>query len=366
MHDLMNGKKKKIAIIGTRGIPAKYGGFETLVEFLARYLSDKLDITVFCSKEQYPKLHKYHNSQLAFLPFSANGLQGIMYDSISILKTYKQYDKVLILGCSNTVMSFMGKYRKKFILNIGGIEWQRRKWGYWASKLIKFSEKISVKNSDFLVADNDGIKDYLLSTYNRESTVVEYGGDQVKRVSINEDYINKYPFLKTEYILAVARIQPDNNIEMIIKSCIDIKKYILVIIGNWNISEYGVKLKKNYKNIGNIVLLEAIYDQNELNVIRSNTKIYLHGHSAGGTNPGLVEAMYLGLPVFCFDNVFNRNTSENKALYFSNSEQLHDMLMALSDPLLQQIANCMKEIAERRYRWELIANKYYKLITENV
>jgi glycosyltransferase involved in cell wall biosynthesis len=355
----------KIAIIGTRGIPAKYGGFETLVKFLAIYLSDKLDITIFCSKEQYPKLYEYHNSQLIYLPLSANGLQGIMYDSIAILKTYKRYDKILILGCSNIVMSFMGKYRKKFILNVGGIEWQRIKWGYWASKLIKYSEKISIRNSECLVADNDGIRDYLLSIYNRESTVVEYGGDQVKRISVNEDYINKYPFLKADYILVVARIQPDNNIEMIIKACIDIKKYILVIIGNWNISEYGIKLKNAYKNIDHVILLDAIYDQEELNVIRSNTKIYLHGHSAGGTNPGLVEAMYLGLPVFCFDNVFNQNTSENKAFYFSNSEQLHDMLMTVSDPLLRQIANCMKEIAERRYRWEIIADKYYRLITKN-
>jgi glycosyltransferase involved in cell wall biosynthesis len=362
----MNEKKLKIAIIGTRGIPAKYGGFETLVEFLAIYLSDKLDITVFCSKEQRPKLHEYHNSHLVFLPFSANGLQGIIYDSIAILKTYKRYDKILLLGCSNIVMSFMDKYRKKFILNIGGIEWQRRKWGYWASKLIKYSEKISVRNSECLIADNAGIRDYLLSTYNRESTVVEYGGDQVERVSITGEYTNKYPFLKDEYILVVARVQPDNNIEMIIKSCVDIKKYILVVIGNWNISEYGVKLKNTYKNIDHIIFLDAIYDQKELNVIRSNAKIYLHGHSAGGTNPGLVEAMYLGLSIFCFDNTFNRNTSENKALYFSNSEQLYDMLMNSSDSLLQQIAIYMKEIAERRYRWKIISDKYYKLITENV
>jgi glycosyltransferase involved in cell wall biosynthesis len=356
----------KLAIIGTRGIPAKYGGFETLVDFLAIYLSDKLDITVFCSKEQNPVLHEYHNSHLIFLPFSANGLQGIIYDSLSIIKAHKQYDKILILGCSNIVMSFMSKYRNKFILNIGGIEWQRKKWGYWASKLIKYSEKISVNNSEYLIADNDGIKDYLLTTYNRESSVVEYGGDQAKRVSINEKYIDKYPFLVAEYILAVARIQPDNNMEMIIKSCIDIKKYILVIIGNWDNSEYGIKLRNAYKNNRHIIFLDAIYEQKELNVIRSSAKIYLHGHSAGGTNPGLVEAMHLGLPVFCFDNIFNRNTSKNKAMYFSNAEQLSDMLMDISDLSLQQMAANMKEIAKRHYRWKIITDKYYKIITCNI
>jgi glycosyltransferase involved in cell wall biosynthesis len=354
----------KLAIIGSQGIPAKYGGFETLVEFLAKYLSHKLEITVFCSREQYPKLREYNNSHLIYLPFSANGLQGIIYDSISILLSYKKYDKIFILGCSNIVMSLMSRHSSKFILNIGGIEWQRNKWGYWASKLIKYSESISVKNSDYLIADNEGIKNYLLTTYNRESTLIEYGGDQVWRVAYNTTHLNKYKFLTDDYILSIARIQSDNNIEMIIKSFVGIEKYTLVIIGNWDFSEYGVKLRNTYKNNNCIILLDAIYDQELLNVIRSNAKLYVHGHSAGGTNPGLVEAMCLRLPVFCFDNIFNRFTTENKAEYFNASEKLHDMLLNLSDPLLKKKADDMQEIAERRYKWEIIAEKYYSVIVQ--
>jgi glycosyltransferase involved in cell wall biosynthesis len=360
----MNNKHLQLAIIGTRGIPAQYGGFETLVEFLVRYLSDRLDITVFCSKEQHQKLRDYNNSHLVYLPFNANGWQAIIYDSLSILKACKKYDKILVLGCANIIMSLMGKYKSKFILNIGGIEWQRGKWGYLTSKLIQYSERISVKNSDYLIADNEGMEEYLFKTYNRKSAVIEYGGDQAQVIAINEQYINKYPFLINEYILNVARIQPDNNIEMIINAFIGIKKYKLVMVGNWNISEYGVKLKNKYQNIENVILLDAIYNQDDLNVIRGNTKLYLHGHSAGGTNPGLVEAMYLGLALFCFDNIFNRYTTENKALYFSSIEQLHDMLMNLSDESLQQIANTMKEIAERRYKWKIITNRYYNIIID--
>jgi glycosyltransferase involved in cell wall biosynthesis len=352
----------KLAIIGTQGLPAHYSGFETLVDFLSKYLHAKIDITVFCSKDQCFKLNEYNKAHLVYLPFRANGWQSIIYDSLSIMFTYKRYDKILVLGCSNLVMFFMNRYRNKFILNIGGIEWQREKWGFWASKIIKYSERISVRNSECLVADNEGIRDYLARTYNRESHVIEYGGDQVYGMSINEAYKTKYPFLKNKYILQVARIQPDNNIEMIIKSFSGIDGYHLVIIGNWNFSRYGIRIKNNYQNKKNIVLLDAIYEQDDLNVIRSNAQLYLHGHSAGGTNPGLVEAMFLGMPIFCFDNVFNRYTTENKAEYFDSIEKLHNMLKNLSDQILQRISADMKQISQRRYRWDIIAQKYYDLM----
>jgi glycosyltransferase involved in cell wall biosynthesis len=356
-------KQLKLAIIGTRGIPAKYGGFETLIEYITKFLADQLDITVFCSKEQHPKIGGYNKAKLVYLPISAHGWQSILYDSLSILVSYKKYDKILVLGCSNVVMFLMGRYKNKFILNIGGIEWQREKWGWFASNFIKYSESISVRNSGYLIADNTGIQDYLLKKYDRSSNIIEYGGDQARRSNIKKEYFQKYPFLKRKYILNVARIQPDNNVEMIIKAFKDDNTdNILIIIGNWGNSKYGINLRNNYQNNENIVLLDAIYNQEELNAIRGNARLYLHGHSAGGTNPGLVEAMHLGLPIFCFDNVFNRYTTENKANYFNTVEQLHAMLMDLSDELLVQISRDMREIANRRYRWETITKKYYDVI----
>jgi glycosyltransferase involved in cell wall biosynthesis len=256
----------------------------------------------------------------------------------------------------------MKKYRNKFILNIGGIEWKREKWGFFAAKIIKYSERISVKNSVCLIADNEGIKDYLLKNYGRQSNVIEYGGDQVRPIAMKGDYIVKYPFITSKYVLVVARIQPDNNIELIINSFKGIKDYKLVIIGNWNFSHYGKKIKSCYKNEDSLILLDAIYEQDELNVVRNNAKLYLHGHSAGGTNPSLVEAMYFGLPIFCFDNIFNRYTTENKANYFKTTEELHKLLSDLQINKLKCIAADMKQIAQRRYVWEIITNKYYDLI----
>jgi len=356
----------KLAIIGTQGIPAQYGGFETLVEYLTKYLSEKYDITVFCSRENKTRKDKYNNSNLVYLPFSANGFQGIIYDSLSIIKSYKKYNKILILGSSNIVMSFFGKYKNKFILNIGGIEWQRSKWGILASAIIKYSERTSVRNSEYLIADNEGIQQYLLKMYNRNSYLIEYGGNHVQRIYYNEKYKIKYSFLEEDYILSVARIQPDNNIEMILKSFINVHNFKLVIIGNWEKSRFGKKLKLYYNNIKNIILIDAIYNNEELDVIRSNAKIYIHGHSAGGTNPGLVEAMNLGLPIFCYNNSFNRYTTEGQALYFDTAENLYNLLINISDESLRQIANKMKEIAERRYKWEIITHKYMNIISQSL
>jgi glycosyltransferase involved in cell wall biosynthesis len=358
--------KIKLAIVSTTGIPAKYGGWETLAEFLAEYLADKIEITVFCGKEQSPRLKEYKKARLEYLPFSAHGWQCIIYDSASIFRGYRRFDKILILGCSNVAMLFMGKYKEKFILNIGGIEWQRAKWGRLASRMIKFSEKISVRNSNYLVADNEGIKDYLAKTYGRASVLIEYGGDQAKPVKKTDAHIGKYPFLREEYCVSVLRAQPDNNIEMIVRACMDVKEIKFVIISNWDINKYGKRIRNLYKNVGNVHLLDAIYDQEELNLVRGNAKLYIHGHSAGGTNPGLVECMHLGLPVFCFDNVFNRFTTENKAVYFGNSETLRDLLTNLSDRELDRIAKDMKEIAGRRYTWERVARRYCDIITGGV
>jgi glycosyltransferase involved in cell wall biosynthesis len=356
-------EKLKLAIVSTTGIPARYGGWETLAEFLVEHLADKIEITVFCGREQLPKLKEYKKAHLEHLLFSAHGWQCLVYDSVSIFGGFRRFDKILILGCSNIAMLFMEKYKEKFILNIGGIEWQREKWGFLASRMIKFSERISVKNSACLVADNNGIKDYLLKTYGRESVLIEYGGDQVKPVKKTDNFIGKYPFLKDEYCISVLRAQPDNNIEMIIRACIDIKGIQFVIVSNWSINKYGEKIKEKYKSVNNIHLLDAIYDQEELNLLRSNAKLYIHGHSAGGTNPGLVECMHLGLPVCCFDNVFNRFTTEDRAMYFSSSKILHDILTNLSDEKLARIAKDMREIAKRRYTWERIARKYCEVIT---
>ena len=152
--------------------------------------------------------------------------------------------------------------------------------------------------------------------------MIEYGSDQAVPVEPNPELKRKYPFLGDNYAFSVARIQPDNNIDIILDAFSKNKEIPLVFMGNWSNSVYGLSLKQKYKNKENIILVEAIYDQNILNVFRSNCYVYIHGHSAGGTNPSLVEAMNLSLPIIAYDCNFNRYTTENNCIYFSSSKDL--------------------------------------------
>jgi len=355
-------RKTTIAIIGTQGLPNKYGGFETLVEYLTKYLSNEFEITVFCSSKIYKnKLNTYNNSKLKYLPFNANGWESLLYDSISIFLSLK-YDKILLLGSNGSfVMPLIKINKNKFLLNIGGIDWERSKWNKFNQKLIKYLNSLAVRNSRVIISDNKGIQEFILAEYNRESILIEYGGDQVKKIIPSESDMVKYPFLKGAFAFSVARIQQDNNIDMILDAFISDTSLSIVFVGNWANSKYGKETKYKYQGYKNIILLDAIYDQRKLDTLRSNCSIYIHGHSAGGTNPSLVEAMNLGLPICAFSSVFNKYTTENMALYFNSAKELETIISTIKNAKLESIGKKMNEIADRRYKWSIIAEKYSQL-----
>ena len=313
----------KVSIVGTNGLPSKYGGFETLVHFLVQNLAKELDITVFCSSLLYDKKpSRLNGCNLEYINLSANGWQRIFYDFISLYKS-RHYDTIIILGSSGGIlMPLLSKYSEKFILNFGGLDWKRSKWSYFARVFLKYSEKLSIYYSKYIIADNEGIKNYIWKSYKRHSSLIEYGSDQAVPVKPNPELKRKYPFLGDDYAFSVARIQPDNNIDIILDAFSKNKEIPLVFMGNWSNSVYGLSLKQKYKNKENIILVEAIYDQNILNVFRSNCYVYIHGHSAGGTNPSLVEAMNLSLPIIAYDCNFNRYTTENNHGWFCKCCQI--------------------------------------------
>lgn len=355
---------KKIAIIGTNGIPAKYGGFETLVEYLAEYLAEDFEITVYCSsKFQDNKLNSYKGVNLSYINLNANGWQSIFFDFVSLFLSYKKFDKVLILGCSGSIFQpFFRSYKHKFIMNLGGLDWQRSKWNYLTRKYLKLSERLGVKYSGQIISDNEGIKEYIANEYGVDSCVIAYGGDQVFKVQPTQKDKEKYLFLGKPYAFTVARIQPDNNIEMICNSFNESSLFPLIIVGNWNSSSYGQEIKQTFQNRSNLILLDAIYDQRELNLIRSNCFVYLHGHSAGGTNPALVEAMSLNLPIFAFDNIFNRYTTDNRAVYFTGSKILQNKLLIVLEKELKQNADSMISIAKSKYCWNKVCLDYAQIL----
>ena len=175
---------KKTAIIGSVGIPANYGGFETLTEQLAIQLQERFEITVYCSKSAF-KTHpgKIQNIRLKYLPLKANGIQSILYDMLSIFNAITYADSLLILGVSGcTLLPFLRLFgcRKKIVVNIDGIEWKRAKWSGFARWFLRFSEKCAVKYSDVVIGDNQVITDYVKATYGKHCELIEYGADNKK------------------------------------------------------------------------------------------------------------------------------------------------------------------------------------------
>ncbi|PPK87830.1 glycosyltransferase involved in cell wall biosynthesis [Neolewinella xylanilytica] len=363
----MKRENKKLAIIGTVGLPAKYGGFETLASHLVEQLDRQYDMTVYCSGKQYAPTNRpthYRGARLHYLPLEANGVQSIPYDSWSILHALLYADVLLILGVAGAwMLPFVRLFtNKRIIVSIDGIEWKRDKWSWPARMYLYWAEKIAVKYSHCDISDNESIQDYTALRYGSLSNVIEYGADHTMTVRPAPADVERYPFLAKPYAFKVCRIEPENNLEMILRAFSGSAPLPLVVVGNWAKSPFGQELKARFADRANLLLLDPIYDQREIDLLRGNATLYVHGHSAGGTNPSLVEAMYLGLPILAFGVSYNRTTTEGKAQYFDTEAELNEWLLRSTAEDWPAIGRAMKEIADRRYRWSVIAGKYHALV----
>lgn len=351
-------KKNKVAIVGTVGIPACYGGFESLVENLTLHKSKNVDYTVFCSSKAYKnKLDTHNNAELVYISLKANGVQSILYDVLSLVKCLKlKPDVVLILGVSGCIfLPFFKLFSKaKIVTNIDGLEWKRDKWRWAVKQFLKLSENIAVKFSDVVVTDNKAIGDYVNSEYGKENITIAYGGDHAIRSNLIDSQLNGGT---SSYALGLCRIEPENNVGMILEA-FSKNSHKVKFVGNWESSAFGKALKAKYKGHENIELLDPIYDLDTLYQLRRGCSIYLHGHSAGGTNPSLVEMMHFGIPIFAFDCSFNRYSTDNKAHYFKDDNQLSELIKGTRKEALSSNANNMKRLAKERYTWSEISKEY--------
>lgn len=356
---------KRVTIIGTQGVPAQYGGFESLVENLVGEQCDKnIKYTVFCSGKAYKeKLATYKNAELKYVNLDANGAQSIPYDIISFIRATRISDVILVLGVSGCC--FLPIYRlfapkKRLVINIDGLEHRREKWGKWAKRFLKFSEKMAIKFADLIITDNKGIQDYVMDEYGKESTLIAYGGDHAISNTLSmeeqEKVLTEYNLIKGDYSITVCRIEPENNCHITLEAFSRSDKQ-LVFIGNWEKSEYGRDLKAKYSQHRNIKILDPIYDINTLYALRNNAAMYIHGHSAGGTNPSLVEAMFFGKPIIAYSVVYNKETTENSAMYFKDVEELYDTITNDSIDFVAQGKN-LCQIADKRYTWNTIIKQY--------
>ena len=360
--------KWKIAIIGTRGIPAKYGGFETFAEELSVRLAEfGVNMTVFCDKDSFNS-SKYKNVNLVFVTCTKTQ-NPILYYLKSIIIALKHYDIIYVTGTGGSFFYIFNIFfNKKIITNNDGIEYNRAKWNSIKKAYIYLSEFLAVKLSNYIIADSNGIYDYLTKKYPRAKNkikVIEYGSyinDQECDINI----LSKYKLVYEGYYLIVARLEPENNIDIIINGFINSNSpHRLIVIGTILQNEYNKALLKTDNS--RVVFLGGIYDKIELKNIRKGCLAYFHGHSAGGTNPSLLEAMANSNYIFAHDNVFNREVTSNLADYFINPEDVKNIVDSFEKKNDDETNGVKKQMLNRiknYYNWERISSEYEKFFDE--
>ena len=243
---------------------------------------------------------------------------------------------------------------------MAGLEGSRSKWGTFARWYLKFNEMIAAKYSHKLICDNEGLKDYINDSYDVASELIPYGGDQILNAKKNKSVFKQYD-LPEEFDFAMARAQIDNNMECILDAYVKSRQE-LVFVSNWKSSKYGQEILRKYRDVPNLKLIGPIYDVGKIKALYSRTRVYIHGHSAGGTNPVLVESMWAKLPVLAFDVTFNRYTTHNQAFYFKDSQDLADLSRSITNDSFKRCAESLFQVANEFYRWKHIQSCYESVI----
>lgn len=360
-------KPKRISIVGTVGLPARYGGFETLTANLVDYRQRHglaCEVTVYCSGKAYEDRPAHHEgARLRYVPLNANGASSIVYDALSILDAIRRRDDViLVLGVSGAVILPLARLisRAQFIVNIDGLEWKRPKWSPRAARFLKWSERIAVRFANVVVADNRGIVDHVTATYGKTALEIPYGGDHAAIAPAARAAAVEVPGY--DYALMLCRIEPENHIHTILEAFARAGGLPLRAVGNWSASDYGRALRRQYADHPRISIEDPVFERGALWQLRKGACVYVHGHSAGGTNPALVEMMHFGMPVVAYDCTYNRYTTEDAAAYFSTADQLATMIPGLDPRQLINQAATMREIAERRYTWDVVGRQYFDVM----
>ncbi|MHC1708684.1 MAG: DUF1972 domain-containing protein [Bacteroidales bacterium] len=360
----------KIGILGTRGIPNAYGGFEQFAEYLSIGLLKKgVEVWVYNSSHHPYKSQQWKGINLihCFDPEDKIGTPGqFIYDLNCILDARnRNFDIILQLGyTSSSVWSRLFPKETFIATNMDGLEWSRSKYSKLVRGFLKYAQKLAVNNSDLLIADSEIIREYLFNTYHQDSVFIPYGAEipETPEPPV-EVTINIQP---DSYFLLIARMQPDNHIEEIIKGVLLSKtEFPLLVIGNTS-NKFGSYLVNMYAS-QKIMFLGSIFDQERLNRLRYYSRLYFHGHSAGGTNPSLLEAMAASSLICAHDNSFNRSVLLDNALFFSNETDIAYHIHALKDNSQKSefIQNNLQRI-KNTYNWSKVIDAYYQAFNKLV
>lgn len=357
----------RIAFLGSRGIPARYGGFETFVEEVAkRLVKHGVEVTVYCEGESGPG--EYEGVQLKYITANAPGpLRTLWFDFRCLWQARRDHDVVYMLGYASALFCVLPRlFGSEVWINMDGIEWKRSKWGLAARTWLKWMEGLAFRTSNRIIFDNAALRDVICErrTAPVESSVIEYGAPQVETIP-DESLLRSFGVESNEYYLVVCRFEPENHVLEIVEAhaAANIHRPLLVVAN----SDLGTRYVERCEVLSNdrIRFVGTVYDQTILVTLRTHCRAAIHGHSVGGTNPSLLEAMVCGKPILAHDNVFNREVLGACGTYWEASElpgrwQTFDSEGA---QLVARAGSDGRKRAQEYYCWERIAEAYLALLT---
>ena len=358
--------KLRIGILGTRGIPNNYGGFEKVAEKLSAGLVAKGHAVFVYNTSNHPfqgKNWQGVNIIHCYDPSTWMGTAGqFIYDLNCIINARSQkFDILLVLGyTSSSVWGWLYPRNTKVVTNMDGLEWQRAKYAKPVQAFLRFAERLAIKYSDEHIADAIAIKEYLDNKYNINATYIAYGADMRDDIPESANQTNDQQ--QAAHFLLMARMEPENNIETVLDGFIKSNSQNkFKVVGNTS-NKYGRYLKAKYKQQEKIEFLGPIFQKESINELTNQTVVYFHGHSVGGTNPSLLEAMASGVYIAAHDNIFNKSILEDRADYFSTPSEVQAIVDGAERRERRQWAIDQNRAAiNNRFNWKCITNQYEQL-----
>ncbi|MFT4728756.1 MAG: glycosyltransferase involved in cell wall biosynthesis [Granulosicoccus sp.] len=362
----------KIAILGTRGIPNNYGGPETNAEFMSPiFLRMGHEVTVYSPDEHPYQENEWNGVRIKHIFCRESKLKifgTFIYDFLCLRDALRSdFDIILELGYVPCALFFpLRSKRSKSVLitNMDGLEWKRSKWNYLLKKFTKLTEVLGARYSDALISDNQAIQTYYRENYDLDSYFIPYGAKLVYEPE--SDHLGSYGVEQQQYYLLIARMEPENNIEMILDGYVlsgSSRPFLLVGKTDTRFAQYLVEKFSAYTNIR---FLGGIYDYDVLSALRWHSELYYHGHSVGGTNPSLVEAMATNTFIVSHDNPFNRSVLGDQAIYFCDSDQVARSIKADHSTYRSDFILANKEKVEEIYTWESSAEQHIKAFEREI
>ncbi len=359
----------RIAIIGTRGIPNNYGGFEQISGYLSKGLVERGHSVTVYNSHRHPYKEKSWNGVDIVHCFDPEFLIGtagqFIYDLNCIMNARKKnFDIILLLGyTSSSVWGRLYPKRSIVINNMDGLEWKRAKYSNAVKKFLLYAEKLAIKWSDFYVADSIEIKKYLDEKYNVSSKYIAYGAEVIDER--NEEVLKQYDVTGKDYFLLMARSEPENNIEVVLDGfCKSFSQKKFIVICHTK-NKYGKYILNKYKDEKRIVFAGHLYNNVDVRTLISSSLLYFHGHSVGGTNPSLLEAMAGKTLIAAHNNPFNKSVLDEDALFFTNRDDVKNIIekVKAGDEEQMMIENNFSKI-NTQFSWQKIVDEYEQFFYE--